>query len=376
MSVTALGLSRRSYVPTFSAQTTKVTVKPSGAMTPSEKQKLVEAAAALEKAINSPAFLDELKTKLGTQKANQVYAKLLAGSEALSPAEDHDLGLDVAFANLRSVATTSPSSPLIQVSRGYFQNRDAPDLAHTLGYMLAYKLGYGAPVTDALGSVAEKLARIPSRPIPTTPTTPTTPTVPTPAGSPESYITAFHQGGTGNCVSIAAIKAAMARFGPDGIFASTTRSGAGYDVVMRDGYKVRVTDAELKTASDKSCISGSNAALVQKANLTFAAMAKRAQEEGNDGRRNMSFAQACGSLNDGESYIEGPKWLGIQKYVRTIDPDDMDKYPAVVAASKKHCVFGSGKYIDHYGTKRSNTNSYGTKVEGHGRPLRWAYALV
>ena len=149
-------------------------------------------------------------------------------------------------------------------------------------------------------------APAPSRPTPSRPTPYTSPRPPSgPAKDPSAYISAFKQGGTGNCVSVAAIKAAMARFGPDNVFKSVTRSGNGYDVTMRDGVKVRVSDAELSTASRLSRLSGKDPAALRQANLMYAVMANRAQLEGNDGRKNMSFERACQSLNDGESYLEG-----------------------------------------------------------------------
>ncbi|ADO75088.1 hypothetical protein [Stigmatella aurantiaca] len=192
----------------------------------------------------------------------------------------------------------------------------------------------------------------------------------------DRYFSGFKQGGTGNCVSVAAIKAAMAKFGPDQVFKSVKRSGQGYDVTMRDGVKVRVSDAELATAGRLSRISGRDPKLVRDAVLMYAAMANRAQLEGNDGRKNMSFERACQSLNDGESYREGPRWLGLQKHVRKIDPNDIHRYTAVVGASSRHAVFASDGFVDHYGKKRPSTTRGGLEIEGYGRPLRGAYALV
>lgn len=193
--------------------------------------------------------------------------------------------------------------------------------------------------------------------------------------SPNTYFSAFKQGGTGNCVSVAAIKAAMAKFGPDNVFKSVTRSGNGYDVTMRDGVKVRVSDAELATASRLSRFSGKDPGVLRKANLMYAAMANRAQLEGNDGRRNMSFERACQSLNDGESYLEGARWLGLKNHVRKISPRNLDSYTAVVTASARHAMFASNGYVDHYGSRKDGTH-HGGAFDGRGRALKGAYALV
>jgi hypothetical protein len=222
-------------------------------------------------------------------------------------------------------------------------------------------------------------APTPSRPSSKPSERPSQPELPTAPGnrtpSPDAYFSGFKQGGTGNCVSVAAIKAGMARFGPDNVFKSVTRSGNGYDVTMRDGVKVRVSDAELSTASKLSRFSGKDPALLRKANLMYAAMANRAQLEGNDGRKNMSFERACQSLNDGESYLEGARWLGLKNHMRKINPRDLDEYKAVVAASSKHAVYASSGYVDHYGRKKDGTRN-GDAFEGWGRSLRGAYALI
>ena len=215
---------------------------------------------------------------------------------------------------------------------------------------------------------------------PKSPVRPSQPEVPASSkgnsvASPNTYFSAFKQGGTGNCVSVAAIKAAMAKFGPDKVFKSVTRSGNGYDVTMRDGVRVKVSDAELSTASRLSRFSGKDAGLLRKANLLYAAMANRAQLQGNDGRKNMSFERACQSLNDGESYLEGARWLGLKDHVRKINPRDLDKYTAVVTASAKHAMFASSGYVDHYGRKQDGTRNGGA-FDGRGRALKGAYALV
>jgi len=214
-------------------------------------------------------------------------------------------------------------------------------------------------------------APTPSRPASNTSARPQ----PGPAKDPNVYFSAFKQGGTGNCVSVAAIKAAMAKFGPDNVFKSVTRSGNGYDVTMRDGVKVRVSDAELSSASRLSRLSGKDPALLRQANLMYAVMANRAQLEGNDGRKNMSFERACQSLNDGESYLEGAKWLGLKNHMRKINPRDMDSYTAVVTASAKHAMFASGGHIDHYGQAKDATRNGGA-FDGRGRSMKGAYALV
>lgn len=60
----------------------------------------------------------------------------------------------------------------------------------------------------------------------------------------------FYQLAEGNCVTISAIKAAMMRFGhnPYGIYKTIEATDSGYRIVMRDGFKLHITDDELKQA--------------------------------------------------------------------------------------------------------------------------------
>jgi hypothetical protein len=134
---------------------------------------------------------------------------------------------------------------------------------------------------------------------------------PAPRTDVDRIIAGFRQGGTGNCVSVAAIKAGMAALGPDRLFKNVTRTAQGVQLTMHDGFKVSLTNAELAQAEKASKLYGKDPSLLAQANLAYAAMAKRAQIEGNDGLRNMSYARALQSLNDGKSFREGAKWLGL-----------------------------------------------------------------
>lgn len=366
-----------------------VSLRVSEPATAAQRAKANAAAQSLEAVLNDPAFEAELTRKYGAVKASQMIDKLRDGREALSPQRDQETDLHINFFNpnrrpswRRKIAKSTSGNSLVQLNQAYFENKSAPQMAQTLAYMLAHKLGYGGSVPQAFAAITAKLAEAPSPSTPTVPTpapAPTTPTVPSPSSSatPSAIIGAFKQGGTGNCVSIAAIKAGMARFGPDGVAKEIKRSGSGYEVLMRDGYKVSFTEAELKAASGYSEIKNlKDPALTLKANVLYTAMAKRAQKEGNDGWRNMTLKQACTTLNNGENYLEGAKWLGLSQHVKQIPTRDMDKYVATVVASAGHAMFASEGTLDHYGSKRSSLNSYGTRVAGNGSRLIGAYAIV
>lgn len=164
-------------------------------------------------------------------------------------------------------------------------------------------------------------------------------------------ISAFRQGGTGNCVSIAIIKAGIEIFGLNKIFHSEMVSENLFGVTMRDGFELQITKEELTHAALGSrFIPLNNQEIFEYANLCFAVMAKRSQLEKNDDFESMTFDQAIHALNNGEFYLEGPNWLGLRHHCRSIGRKFVFHYPGVVGASKKHCFFSSFGIEDVYGT--------------------------
>lgn len=128
----------------------------------------------------------------------------------------------------------------------------------------------------------------------------------------------FKQGPDGNCVTVSAIKAAMMKFGqkPTDIFKEVKAAGDGFDVQMRDGYRLHLSQAEVKQAAEQARFEGDNPAMLTDANFLFAVSAKRAQNENNDGYARQSFTAALQSLNDGEDGGEGLMRLGLSGHMR------------------------------------------------------------
>lgn len=129
----------------------------------------------------------------------------------------------------------------------------------------------------------------------------------------------FYQGPSkGNCVTVAAIKAAMMRFGqkPTDIFNHVKAAGDGYNVEMRDGFRLHLSHNELAQAAYRADFRGHDSAMLADAHFLYAASAKRAQLENNDGYASAEFGQAMFSLNDGEDGYEGMQRLGLNAYIR------------------------------------------------------------
>lgn len=140
---------------------------------------------------------------------------------------------------------------------------------------------------------------------------------------PDNIWSGFRQGPDGNCVTVSAIKAAMYRFGqsPTDVFKEVKKTERGYEVIMRDGVSVNLTDRELTEGARGAKFVGRDKEMLKDAEFLFAVSAKRAQNENNDGRAARSFSAAIRSLNDGEDERgagEGLKRLGLSKHMKRV----------------------------------------------------------
>ena len=161
-------------------------------------------------------------------------------------------------------------------------------------------------------------------------------------------IKSFRQGGTGNCVSIAVIKAGIQVFGLDKVvyFEHTTNEENSF--TMRDGFEGVLTKSEILEANSSSkFLLLENKFVFEYANLCFASMAKRALMEEHEGAS--TITQAINSLNNGEYYYLGADWLGLRHHKRAMGLKYIWNNLGVVGASSKHCFFCSEGIVDDFG---------------------------
>lgn len=165
----------------------------------------------------------------------------------------------------------------------------------------------------------------------------------------KELIKSFKQGGTGNCVSIAIIKAGIEIFGLNEIFQHEW-DDITCKIVMRDGMRLEFSKEEFESCYELSKFKLlNNKEVFDYAVLCYASMVKRAQLEENDNIPNLTFLGAVETLNKGEYYLEGPHWLGLRHNTRSIGRKYIWQYKGVIGASRKHCFFASKGYEDDYG---------------------------
>lgn len=163
----------------------------------------------------------------------------------------------------------------------------------------------------------------------------------------------FYQGAPGNCVTVSAIKAAMMRFGqrPADIYREVTATPKGYEVVMRDGFRLALTHEQLSEARVSSGFGGHDRAMLEDANFLFAVSARRAQLENNDFRGAQGFDVAIQTLNDGEYPGQALRRLGLSGYLRESDVKELIGGAIGTLSDSGHSMTVIDGVLDYYGRR-------------------------
>ncbi|MFL1502642.1 hypothetical protein ACI77N_15875 [Pseudomonas sp. S191] len=178
--------------------------------------------------------------------------------------------------------------------------------------------------------------------------------------SPAQIWDGFYQGEKDNCVTVSAIKAAIIRFwqDPKGIFERIQVTPDGFEVVMRDSFRLQVTHEEMNQAAAASNFHGSSPKLLNYAIFLYAVSAKRAQMENNDFRAGESFAKALDTLNDGEAPGEALRRLGLFGYIRNSTLDELVRGAIGTLGDNVHSVAVVNGSLDYYGQKQDLASSH------------------
>lgn len=175
---------------------------------------------------------------------------------------------------------------------------------------------------------------------------------------PNNIWNGFSQGRKGNCVTVSAIKAAMAKFGqsPTDIYKSVEKIADGYKVVMRDGFALTLEKTELDSAIlGAGFVPMNDQGMLKDAHFLFACSAKRAQIENNDGFASRSFDAAIISLNDNEDENgpgEGLKRLGLKDHMKHVSARDFaDKSLIGMVNRRGHSVAVVDGSEEYYGRR-------------------------
>jgi len=189
-----------------------------------------------------------------------------------------------------------------------------------------------------------------------------------PVSSFNDIMSGFNQTTEGNCSAVATIKAAMDKYGT-GVFdgMQQTQDG-GYNLQMKDGVGLNISAQELQIAQEKEKFEGVGTDEQEFATLCYAAMAKRAMMEQNDGSTN--FSGACDSLNNGEWPKDTARFLGLENNIQSLNTNNLFGQDGIVAWSAEHSLYldnqGGNLMADKYGNPFSfdGTDGFGRSIEG------------
>lgn len=161
----------------------------------------------------------------------------------------------------------------------------------------------------------------------------------------------------------AVIKMMMMRFGQSStdMFEAVTPAGAGYDVTMKDGFELHLSEQELRQTSAASRFAGNNRDAVQQANFMLAAYTKRKHMTHVDLGPGTSFDKALSRTLKGDTEFNVLKGMGMTGFLRIVAPDKMQAQGAVAVVPTHG--YSSALVLDGVqhggGTGSSIVKSYG-----------------
>lgn len=160
----------------------------------------------------------------------------------------------------------------------------------------------------------------------------------------------------------AVIKMMMVTFGhrPADLFVQVKRAGQGYEVTLRDGNTVQVSELELRQTAAHSKFVGNDMAVISDANFALAVFVKRKQLLGAQAGNSQGFERVLSNSLRGETTYNLLKGLGMAGDLRQV-PSAQLVSSGGVGVVETH-TFGAGlvyEGVSHeYGRKRAVDRPY------------------
>ncbi|MBD8147918.1 hypothetical protein IFT37_18850 [Pseudomonas fluorescens] len=152
---------------------------------------------------------------------------------------------------------------------------------------------------------------------------------------------------------VAGIKLAMQHFGqsPTDIYAQVTPLSTGFNVTMRDGFKLFITHKELDLARESSQLLG-NEDMLKDANFLYATLTKRKQLESNDPAEQASYPMTLRNTNNGEHASNVLKLMGLEKHMQEVKSESLGtgQRPGITVVSNGESMLVVDGREDFHGT--------------------------
>ncbi|OWP73249.1 hypothetical protein CEC48_03645 [Pseudomonas sp. K2I15] len=116
----------------------------------------------------------------------------------------------------------------------------------------------------------------------------------------------------------------MMKFGqaPTNMFRAVNRVGEGYDVIMKDGYALHLSDRELQRTGAASRFTGHDGEMIKDANFALAVFVKRKQLSSADGGVTPSFDAVLSHSLEGETTFNMLKGMGMAAFMHRVSLED------------------------------------------------------
>lgn len=160
----------------------------------------------------------------------------------------------------------------------------------------------------------------------------------------------------------AVIKMMMVTFGhrPTDLFTQVQRAGQGYEVTLRDGNTVHISDLELRQTAAQSKFVGNDMAVTSDANFALAVFVKRKQLLGAQAGNSQGFERVLSNSLQGETTYNLLRCLGMARFLHQV-PSAQLASSGGVGVMQTH-TFGAGlvyEGVSHeYGRKRPVDRPY------------------
>lgn len=178
--------------------------------------------------------------------------------------------------------------------------------------------------------------------------------------SGDILITAFKQGGRGNCASIALIKAAISVYGLNNVFQEQVLADGNMEATLKNGKKYILTPQELTLAETSADFKKKDPTTEEKSIIAYAVKCYAVMAKVREDIHGFnSYEDALKKLDRGAYTPSVYLFLGLEDKIFTYRRGaDVNNKCGVVCWRNKHAVYACNGFIDEWGKKHELSGRY------------------
>ena len=173
-------------------------------------------------------------------------------------------------------------------------------------------------------------------------------------------ITAFKQGGRGNCASIALIKATISVYGLGNVFQEQILADGTLEITLKNSKKYTLTQEELKMAEESADFKKKDPTEDEKTIIAYAVKCYAVMGKVREDIHGFnSYEDALQKLDRGAYTPAVYMFLGLENKIKTFRRrSNVDNECGIVCWRTKHAVYACNGFIDEWGKKNQLTSRY------------------